>query len=948
MRRIEFTSCFTLCRGNVAKQPMGWPSINRLVKVLLIGMPVLIFFTNFANAQCALVCNDDVNVSLPGPVYDCEIEITVDMVMDDPSGCTDLEVTIMDLNGFAIPTTPRVNETHIGQTFIYKVTDTTNGNSCWGTLDVEDKLAPTFFDCDDATMYCMEDTTPELEGGHAPSPTIDDCSDFDYFYEDNLTIGTCNTGYAAILEREWTGIDQYGNTSTCIQEITIEKMPISNFVPDCPLNVDLECDLNGQPSTHPDSTGYPTVDVNGRTLEIIPGANFTCEMAASYDDEVFNICGGGIKILRTWNIYDWCEPTVPGLNPWTCIQQIKVNDGIAPQISCTPEITEGSISTGCETYVYFPAASVSDECSDFEVKVITPFGQVDGNGGMSPVAIPVGEHDITYVATDDCGNVATCPSVLKVIDDTPPVTVCDEHTTVSLTADGTAVVGAAVFDDGTSDNCGIDRFEVSRMPSTCNPVGTPFDVIVAFDCCDVDESVMVTLRAFDIEGNYNDCMVEVLIQDKIDPKITCAPNKTIECSDPIPPVTPPTVTDNCPGADWDYTEDNYIGSCGVGTIFRHFTATDAAGRTAECTQQITVVNSNPFGLGNITWPYDYVAFACGASLEPGDLPPANAEPVTSNDACDLIAVTFTDQPLPTNPPACYKVLRNWIVIDWCQFNPNDPNTAGIWEHTQVLRVEDADAPILDCPGDIVFESSDADCGNVFVSVPAIGIDDCSENFNYSYTVDYDSDGDNDSYGTSPDVSGNYPFGEHTVHFSVEDLCGNTSSCTFKLEVVDGKKPTPVCINGITVDLMPDPNGDGIIELNATMFNNGSFDNCTDSDDLDVSITPTTFKCVNLGTNIVTMWVTDKAGNTDYCETYVIIQDNNGLCYPVNPLVTAGGNASTEAGVGVGDVMVEISGTGPATAPVYTEDNGNFEFIDLETGHDYTFTPNRDDNPMNSI
>lgn len=956
MRRTEFTSFrmfyqrSVVKRSNPATGRMGWPAINRLFKAFLIGMPILIFGWNNANAQCALVCNDDVNVSLPGPTYNCEVEIVEDMVMDDPSGCPSLEVSIMDLNGNEIPTSPTVNADHIGKTFIYRVTDTTNGNSCWGTLDVEDKLGPTFTDCEDGTMYCLEDIDPILEGGDAPSPTIDDCSDFDYYYEDDLILGDCNTSYAAILERTWTGIDQFGNTSNCVQVITIEKMPINTWVPECPLNVELECDINGQPITHPDSTGYPQIEVNGKYIDVIPGGNYTCEIASSYQDEVFDICGGGIKILRTWNVYDWCLPTVPGQNPWTCIQIIKVNDNLAPQINCVPQIIEGSISTGCEAWVYFPPAVVSDECSDFEVRILTPFGQIIGNGGLTPVAIPVGDQACTYIVTDACGNIATCPTTLKVVDDTPPVTICDEHTTVSLTADGTATAGAAVFDDGSIDNCGIDHFEVSRMPSTCNPAGTPFDVIISFDCCDVGETIMIALRAFDVEGNYNECMVDVMIQDKIDPVIICPPSKIVECGDPIPAITAPTITDNCPNVTWTVEEDDFIGSCGVGTIIREYTATDGAGRTATCTSQITVENTNPFGLGNIQWPDDFVSSECDASLEPGDLPPAYSEPVTSNDACDLIAVTYNDQPLSTNPPACYKVLRNWIIIDWCQFDPNDPLTEGIWEHTQVLKVEDLEDPIIDCPDDIIFESSDADCGNVFVTVPTIVISDCSTNFDYSYTVDYDSDGDNDAYGTTPNISGNYPFGEHIVYFSVEDLCGNTSNCTFKLTIVDGKKPTPVCVNGIAVDLMPDPGGDGgIIELTATMFDKGSFDNCTNADDLDIAITPSTFRCINIGTNIVTMWVTDEAGNTDYCETYVIIQDNMGLCTTGVPLVaTVAGNAETENGVGVGDVMVEVSGNGPSTAPVYSADSGNFEFIDLATGHDYTFTPNRDDNPTNGV
>ena len=75
----------------------------------------------------------------------------------------------------------------------------------------------------------------------------------------------------------------------------------------------------------------------------------------------------------------------------------------------------------------------------------------------------------------------------------------------------------------------------------------------------------------------------------------------------------------------------------------------------------------------------------------------------------MVAVTHTDQELPTNPPACFKILRKWIVIDWCQYDPNIPNSPGYWEHTQMLRVEDNEAPVLTCPDNITVLGDDPNC-----------------------------------------------------------------------------------------------------------------------------------------------------------------------------------------------------------------------------------------------
>ena len=41
-------------------------------------------------------------------------------------------------------------------------------------------------------------------------------------------------------------------------------------------------------------------------------------------------------------------------------------------------------------------------------------------------------------------------------DTEPPVAVCDAHTVVSLTSDGTATLYATSLEDGSHDNCDID------------------------------------------------------------------------------------------------------------------------------------------------------------------------------------------------------------------------------------------------------------------------------------------------------------------------------------------------------------------------------------------------------------------------------------------------------------------------------------------------------------
>ena len=56
----------------------------------------------------------------------------------------------------------------------------------------------------------------------------------------------------------------------------------------------------------------------------------------------------GLKILRTWNVYDWCLDTDPAIpNPFTCIQVIKVEDKTAPSIVCPGPIEHDAAANGC-------------------------------------------------------------------------------------------------------------------------------------------------------------------------------------------------------------------------------------------------------------------------------------------------------------------------------------------------------------------------------------------------------------------------------------------------------------------------------------------------------------------------------------------------------------------------------------------------------------------------
>ncbi len=342
----------------------------------------------------------------------------------------------------------------------------------------------------------------------------------------------------------------------------------------------------------------------------------------------------------------------------------------------------------------------------------------------------------------------------------------------------------------------------------------------------------------------------------------------------------------------------------------------------------------------MTWPADFIGSTCGANL----LPSVTGSPITKADDCDQIAVTYEDTDIPAQSGGCKQILRKWIIVDLCQFKPNVTPRAGYWEYTQNIKITNNEPPTLsiDCK-DITVGLDDKDCLSKKVNMIVTATDDCSDatKLNWTYKIDLGDDGNYDRIGVNGDISGDYPIGKSYVYISISDGCGNIRSCTFRIHVVDVKKPTAVCHHGLSVSLM----ASGMVPLTATMFNGGSFDNCTAASDLAFKIIPEMFTCKNLGPNLVTFTVTDKSGNVDFCTTYVDIQDNMKMCTDsTNNKASIAGAITNTANVGVEKVDIMVNG---AVSQIATSNVGNY-LIYKSLGLAYVIKPEKHDEILNGV
>lgn len=902
------------------------------------------------NAQCDLACNNNILVALD---EDCYKVVEPDDILEgtyEPI-CEPFTVVVAATGGNF------VTGDQIGQTVSVSVY-AANNNYCWGTITVVDQLPPVI-NCQTVTITCLDDPDDV-----APPTVTDNCDDPDLTVVENIVENGCFGQYYKVITRTYTAVDNSGNSTTCDQIINVTRPGLNQVV--FPQNYDdiqqpaLDC-VN--PNTNPSNTGVPTI--NGEPI------NNVCSFGVSYNDQQTTICQNSYSITRQWTVNDWCTSQTINHN-----QIIKVLDKTAPTLNCQNSIQISTGNDDCFGSLIIPNPTVNDNCStnnNIDIIFSASAGNISGNLLYN---LPIGNHTLTFTATDDCGNSQSCTTNLSVIDDVAPLAACETNHTVNLSNSTPSLVEAQVFDNGSHDLCGNVTFLVRRMDASHCPGNdaTNFSAFVPFYCCDVGNTVIVELQVTDQNGNINSCMVVTAVQDVINPTISCPPNITLDCSDDYTNLNltgQATANDNC-GATVSHFDFVDIDNCGGGQVVRTWTAIDESGNTASCTQIISVVNSTPFNITDtncsnsnpndgVIWPCDYDTNSCGPGLDPS----VTGEPQIIEDLCDLVGVSYEDVVLPITPPACLKVIRTWTVVDWCLYNGNP--AVGYWEYVQTIKVLNSDDPVIltDCE-DKAFCSYDENCEEGPADLLLEANDDCTDSLDlvYNYWIDLDNDGSDDISGNTNDASGTYPLGTHKIRWNVEDGCGNVSICEYLFIISDCKAPTPNVLDGIAVDLMEICQ----IEVWANDFDNPSspsYDNCgiaqwliqSPSEGPGQTTPPATaqsswvFTDLNIGTNTVDIWIQDINGNWDYVSTSIVVQDNIApFCDPIQG-VNISGKITTEGTIPVQNVTVGIDFSPPGIPNpdiVTTDENGDYTFYGLPIGAGFTIAPEKNINPLNGV
>jgi len=517
--------------------------------------------------------------------------------------------------------------------------------------------------------------------------------------------------------------DPCGNSSMCQYSVTVR-----DNIPPIPVCLSLTIGIgpDGMAILIADLLDFPIIENCGILSRQIWRMNDNCntpEDLVPGPDVKFCCADVGSIVMVAFKVTDLSG------NMNTCMFSVTVKDQIPPLAECR-DIT---ISIAGQGQVIVTPDQIDDESTDncqIISRTVTPdtFDCDD-----------IGQNVVVLTVTDQSGNTSTCTATVTIVDEVPPVALC-QNITVTLDTSGNAVITTLDIDNGSSDNCGID---------------TMFLDIYEFGCED-EGSNIVKLTVVDEAGNMAMCtaVVTVLttppvaICQNITVSLDATGNVTIIASD-----IDNGSFDDC-GIDTITVNPSSFNCEQIGSNNVTLTVTDISGNMSTCTATVTVQDNMPPNAQcqdiSIMLDENGMATITAAQIDNGS---------TDNCGIDTIFInidTFT----------CQDVGPNIVILTVTDESGNTSTC------TAIVTVLMPDPPIALCQDITV--SLDAN-GQVVILPEDIDNGSSTQCGDLTFELDQDTFDCDD-------------LGPNIVTLTVTDETGATSTCTATVTVIDDLDP----------------------------------------------------------------------------------------------------------------------------------------------------------------
>ncbi|XP_038055943.1 mucin-17-like [Patiria miniata] len=690
----------------------------------------------------------------------------------------------------------------LGATVVtYNVTDTAG-------LVAECSFTVLIQDNEDPVLECPEDITVNIfthQGSVAVNYTTVNATD----YASGLDTLTCSVASGSSFsigtnDVTCTAEDLANNVNFCIFRVIVvgSDDTILPVISNCPMNITLPSDnttsttiVSWTPPTATDNSGDPvTLDVTtepgspfGLGVSVVTytatdaaGLVSTCDFSVTILDlENPHILQCPADITRPTDsgmdsaVVDWASPgaidnsgtvtlvasETPGSafylgvtfvtytatdtddNVEQCIFMIEIIDEEDPVITGCPTVQLQRETEPGQNYslVMWDEIAISDNSGNWTVETTGP----------SQGRINVGDHQVTYVATDSAGNTAQCSFSIRVIDTELPVFSNCPTEIIKLVNESGRDAVVTWNSLQITDNVGVDAGTLSSTHNSGDtfPFGGP---------------TTVTVNVADVNGNTNFCSFTVTVSD--------APQALSNCPVYIQRptdtgVATAVVTWNDPdvepqGASFDTQSTPYTSGDTV-PLGRHNVTTTVFvdgdfNNPAQCTFVVEVVDNEPpswtacpgdasitpsIGAVNasVTWPPPMAQDNSGSvQVSPG-----------SHNSGDLFPIGQTTVTYTASDAVGHVITCSFLVT-----------------------VRDLEDPVVTCP-EAMTVNTDPSKGTATLTWT-----DATASDNVAVT----------SLLASPANGSPLIVGENTITYTAMDFAQNSHSCSFIITVIDNEPP----------------------------------------------------------------------------------------------------------------------------------------------------------------
>jgi len=418
----------------------------------------------------------------------------------------------------------------------------TDGNAntdvCVAVVTVMDTTSPTAV-CQNINAYLDGAGNVSIVAADIDGGSTDNCS--------TVTLGASTTAFTCAdigaNNVTLTATDGSANTDICVAVVTVlDTVPPAITCPGPQVEAaDALCqlivpDYTGLGSATDNCTAVPTITQSPAIGSTQTGA-FVVTLTA--DD------GNG--------------------NVDSCSFNVSVNDTVAPTITCPVDQNDFYDATCSFTVIdYTGMATTSDNCGSPTVTQSPAIGSVQ-----------TGNFVVTLTADDGNGNSDSCAFNVNLSDSISPVIICPADQTVNGDASCQAIVIDYTAMGTATDNC------------TAFPTITQSPAVGSTQT----GNFVITLTADDGNGNSSSCTFNVVINDSINPTITCPADQAAgfdaTCSFTLLDYTSmATAADNC--GTPTVTQSPAAGTVVTGNTTITLTAVDGNGNTDSCSFNLTL------------------------------------------------------------------------------------------------------------------------------------------------------------------------------------------------------------------------------------------------------------------------------------------------------------------------------------------------------------------------